>query len=53
MDLYTGLDIHSSNTSVGVLDQQFNRIFKLSANDAMIASAGAWILLPGENLWEF
>jgi transposase len=28
MDLYAGLDLHSSNTFIGVLDQQFNRIFK-------------------------
>jgi len=28
MNLYAGLDLHSSNTYIGVLDQQFNRIFK-------------------------
>ena len=28
MNLYAGLDLHSSNTSIGVLDPQFNRIFK-------------------------
>jgi len=28
MDLYAGLDLHSSNTFMGVLDQQFNRIFQ-------------------------
>ena len=28
MSLYAGLDLHSSNTCIGVLDPQFNRIFK-------------------------
>ena len=28
MNLYAGLDLHSSNTFIGVLDPQFNRIFK-------------------------
>lgn len=34
MTLYAGLDLHSSNTYIGVLDQQFKRIFKKRvAND--------------------
>jgi len=28
MSQYAGLDLHSSNTYIGVLDPQFNRIFK-------------------------
>ena len=28
MSLYAGLDLHSSNNYIGVLDPQFNRIFK-------------------------
>jgi len=28
MNLYAGLDFHSSNTYIGVLDQQFNCNFK-------------------------
>jgi len=28
MSLYAGLDLHSSNTYIGVLDPQFNRVFK-------------------------
>ena len=28
MQLYAGLDLHSTNTYIGILDQEFNRIFK-------------------------
>jgi len=28
MQLYAGLDLHSTNTYIGILDKQFNRIFK-------------------------
>ena len=28
MQLYAGLDLHSRNTYIGILDQEFNRIFK-------------------------
>jgi transposase len=34
MQLYAGLDLHSRNTYIGILDQEFNRIFKKRvAND--------------------
>jgi hypothetical protein len=34
MNLYTGLDLHSSNAYIRVLDPQFNRIFnKRVSND--------------------
>jgi transposase len=28
MQLYAGLDLHSRNTYIGILDQEFNRVFK-------------------------
>ncbi len=28
MQLYAGLDLHSTNTYIGILDQEFNRVFK-------------------------
>ena len=28
MQLYAGLDLHPTNTYIGILDQEFNRIFK-------------------------
>ena len=28
MQLYAGLDLHSRNTYIGILDQQFNRVFR-------------------------
>ena len=28
MELYAGLDLHSRNTYIGIMDQEFNRIFK-------------------------
>ena len=28
MQLYAGLDLHSRNTYIGILDHEFNRIFK-------------------------
>ena len=28
MQLYAGLDLHSTNTYIGILDHEFNRIFK-------------------------
>jgi len=30
MELYTGLDLHSRNTYVGIMDKAFNRVFKKS-----------------------
>jgi len=28
MELYTGLDLHSRNTYIGIMDKEFNRVFK-------------------------
>ena len=28
MQLYAGLDLHSTNTYIGILDQEFSRVFK-------------------------
>ena len=28
MQLYAGLDLHSRNTYIGIMDKEFNRIFK-------------------------
>jgi transposase len=28
MELYVGLDLHSRNTYIGIMDNSFNRIFK-------------------------
>ena len=28
MDLYAGLDLHSRNTYIGILDDTLNRVFK-------------------------
>jgi hypothetical protein len=28
MQLYAGLDLHSTNTYIGILDQEFNRVFR-------------------------
>jgi len=28
MELYAGLDLHSRNTYVGIMDNAFNRVFK-------------------------
>ena len=28
MELYAGLDLHSRNTYIGIMDQEFNKIFK-------------------------
>ena len=28
MELYAGLDIHSRNTYIGIMDKEFNRILK-------------------------
>ena len=28
MELYAGLDLHSSNTYIGIMDKTFNRVFK-------------------------
>ncbi len=29
MELYTGLDLHSRNTYIGIMDKELNRVFKL------------------------
>jgi hypothetical protein len=28
MELYAGLDLHSRNTYIGIMDKEFNRVFK-------------------------
>jgi hypothetical protein len=28
MELYAGLDLHSRNTYIGIMDKTFNRVFK-------------------------
>jgi hypothetical protein len=28
MELYAGLDLHSRNTYIGIMDKAFNRVFK-------------------------
>jgi hypothetical protein len=28
MELYAGLDLHSRNTYIGIMDDAFNRVFK-------------------------
>ena len=28
MELYAGLDLHSRNTYIGIMDNAFNRVFK-------------------------
>jgi hypothetical protein len=28
MELYAGLDLHSRNTYIGIMDNTFNRVFK-------------------------
>ena len=28
MELYAGLDLHSRNTYIGIMDNEFNRVFK-------------------------
>jgi hypothetical protein len=28
MELYTGLDLHSRNPYIGIIDEAFNRVFK-------------------------
>ena len=28
MELYAGLDLHSRNTYIGILDKSFNRVFR-------------------------
>ena len=28
MELYSGLDLHSTNTCIGILDSDFKRVFK-------------------------
>ena len=28
MELYVGLDLHSRNTYIGIMDNTFNRVFK-------------------------
>jgi hypothetical protein len=28
MELYAGLDLHSRNTYIGIMDEAFNRVFK-------------------------
>jgi hypothetical protein len=33
MELYAGLDIHSRNTYIGIMDKAFNRVFKKRVPD--------------------
>ena len=28
MELYAGLDLHSRNTYIGIMDKEFNQVFK-------------------------
>ena len=32
MELYAGLDLHSRNTCIGLMDEAFNRVFKKRVN---------------------
>ena len=36
MPLYAGLDLHSRNTYIGILDQQFNRVFKKRVRNDLV-----------------
>ena len=35
MQLYAGLDLHSRNTYIGILDKQFKRVFKKRVTNSL------------------
>ena len=35
MQLYAGLDLHSRNTYIGVLDKEFNRVFSKRVSNSL------------------
>ncbi len=44
MELYAGLDLHSRNTYIGIMDDAFNRVFKKRvANSVTICNLGKYV----------
>ena len=45
MELYAGLDLHSRNTFIGILDKEFNPVFKKRvSNDIEQAGKGDFLI---------
>lgn len=44
MELYAGLDLHSRNTYIGIMDKAFNRVFKKESRIILKTSYRHWIL---------